>query len=116
MRFPHLRFVVAWMLLAAAAAAVMVGAALHKRNRDYREPPRSPEEAAVIEIARKAVTQRWGDQPAVYDVKRSGDLWTVHVWWIIGYDWQGHPRITPGGFCTVPIDTDGRVYEIILGE
>jgi hypothetical protein len=116
MRTPRMRLLLTRMLVTAAFAVMVIGAMLHHRNRESRTPTRSPEEAAVIEIAKKAVARRWGDQPATYEATRQGDLWTVTVWRIAGYDWQGHPEFTPGGFCTVPIDTDGRVYEIMPGE
>jgi hypothetical protein len=40
----------------------------------------------------------------------------VTVWRIVGYDWLGYPQFTPGGFCTVDFDANGKMRDIIRGE
>ena len=74
------------------------------------------DEKKAIEIARGAVREKdtWADR-ATYKARQTEEGWTVSVWRIEGYNEEGEPLFTPGGFRTVVIDEQGKVTEYRRG-
>ena len=76
---------------------------------------RTPEEARVVAIARKAVAQKetWAIGSSYCVPQRCSNGWTVIVCQIEGYDQNGKPRLVPGGYRMLSIDESGAVTDYV---
>ena len=94
-------------------ALVLAGCTSSPRHRDSRLS-----EETVIELASEFVrtNETWVKQAVFQATQTEDGTWLVTAWRVTGYDSDGKPLFTPGGFRDITIDGNGEVTAYIRGR